>query len=586
MDSTPASAPCLPFEQAVTAKRLYHDHAEFCRRGLKIRNKSGVSVPLELTPAQVRLTSVIDEEFERNRPVRVCVLKPRQVHMSVGVASNIFRRYCFLPGQNVCVYADFNRTAANLWDYYQQFGDSYDSDAMLGLRPMRIMGGDRAQEHRLEGGGRITYGSAENERSGRSYSYRALHLSEYAFWANAGRLMTGLMPTVPLEPGTLVVVESTANGRGGPFYDLCRRAMEATDDGTGVVWRFLFFGWHEHPEYSLPIADPHAFTQRMTDEEHALAQRFRLLPGQIAWRRTKINTDFEGDVLRFRQEYPASPEEAFLSSGRPRFDHAVLQRHPVVEQPLSGDLERVKVGSQERLQFVPKVGSRGLITCWRKPISGHRYVIGLDAAEGIDTNEGRGTPDPDYSTAIALDVDTGELVARIRERIEPTPFADAVTDLGSWYNAAFLVPEANGPGVAVIESLLRNGYPPRLMYQRRRDPNDRRQPLLQELGWRTTQSSKHDLINRLDRALRDLEVIVTDPVTMDELYSFVYRSNGKLAAEGNGHDDLVIALALAAVGLDAMPRDIMPARPSQRSQMVPMSVVGRRATPERRNYLE
>lgn len=558
--------------EAVRIKRLYHDHAEFCRRALQIRNKSGVQVPLELTPAQVRLAQVFDEESARGVPVRIVILKPRQVHMSVGVASLAFRRTAFLPGQNLCVYADFTRTADNLWGYYQQFFDSYDGDA-TGLRALRLTGGRRGQKHELEGGGIITYASAENPRSGRSYSYRFLHLSEYAFWANAQQLMTGLMPTVPMEPGTAVIVESTANGRGGPFYELCRRAMQGSDDGTGIAWRFLFYGWLEHPEYVVPIQDAHRFQQSLTDEEWVLHQQYRASFEQLAWRRAKITQDLEGDTRRFQQEYPTTPEEAFLSSGRPRFDPSVLIRHPVTEQPLAGNLDRVRIGSAERIQFIPH--QRGSLVVWRKPIPGHRYTIGADAAEGIDANAGSGSPDPDYSVAQVLDVDTGEQVARLRERLEPAAFADWLTDLGSYYNGAFLTPEANGPGIAVLEGLLRNQYPPRLIYQRTRTPDDRRPPLLQELGWKTTTVTKPQLISTLDRALREMAVLVNDPLTMNELHSFAYLPNGRMAAEGNGHDDLVIALALAVVGLEVMPRDAVVAR-GQRPRATPYQVMGRR----------
>src|SRR5258708_33600547 len=76
----------------------FHGHEEFCRESLSIRNKAGVSVPLILTPAQQKLNLAIKRQIERQVPVRIVVLKARQVHMSVGVASQGFRRVAFAAG--------------------------------------------------------------------------------------------------------------------------------------------------------------------------------------------------------------------------------------------------------------------------------------------------------------------------------------------------------------------------------------------------------------------------------------------------------------------------------------------------------
>lgn len=69
----------------------------------------------------------------------------------------------------------------------------------------------------------------------------------------------------------------------------------------------------------------------------------------------------------------------------------------------------------------------------------------------------------------------------------------------------------------------------------------------------TTATSKTQLVSALDRALREMSVIVRDAVTLQELRTFVYHSDGKVGGQQGCHDDCVIALALAAVGMAQYP---------------------------------
>jgi hypothetical protein len=88
----------LPPQQAREAIEAWFDHEQFCANSLSIRDKSGRVVPLVLTPAQKKLNEVIrQQEDEGNSGTHPC-LKSRQVHMSVGAASQIFRRVAFISG--------------------------------------------------------------------------------------------------------------------------------------------------------------------------------------------------------------------------------------------------------------------------------------------------------------------------------------------------------------------------------------------------------------------------------------------------------------------------------------------------------
>jgi hypothetical protein len=158
-----------------------------------------------------------------------------------------------------------------------------------------------------------------------------------------------------------------------------------------------------------------------------------------------------------------------------------------------------------------------------------------------------------------FDCDTGEQVAKLRARLNPDPFAEYVRALQRWYNSAFLVPEANGPGLAFIEALLRYGCPPGLIYHRRAQPDEqfssRAGAQLQLLGWKENMVTRQQLISGLDAAIREISIILHDPNTISEHYTFVVKANGRAEHQDGCHDDEVFAVALGVVGINHPPAD-------------------------------
>src|SRR5262249_51565784 len=149
----------------------------------------------------------------------------------------------------------------NIFDYYHQLAENYTPFRGLANIPPLIQDAEESGELEWANRSWIHIATANNLNIGRGSSIRFLHLSEYAFWRNAKVLMTGLMQTVPHDPDTMVVIESTANGVGGDFY---ARWQEASDPSSDSEWIAVFFAWWEHPEYTLPVADPSAFQASLT----------------------------------------------------------------------------------------------------------------------------------------------------------------------------------------------------------------------------------------------------------------------------------------------------------------------------------
>lgn len=151
-----------------------------------------------------------------------------------------------------------------------------------------------------------------------SASYRSgtldiLHVSEYGKLsvkrpAAAEEIKTGAFEAV--AQGSMIFVESTAEGREGEFYDLVDTSLKHKNAHKPVGpmdWKFHFHSWYEDPEYRT---DPSSvvMTEEFADYFESLAIRgIELDSEQKAWYIKKTET--LGDKMH--QEHPSFPEEAF-----------------------------------------------------------------------------------------------------------------------------------------------------------------------------------------------------------------------------------------------------------------------------------
>lgn len=534
----------------------FDDHQELCEGAFRIANKRGKTVPFELYPAPARLHGLIQQQQKKQVPIRIICLKARQVFISAGVAAEFMHVVPFVSGQKAMIVAHDKSSAKNIFSYYTQLQQHYPAAGFKGVH-MPDLKRDTVAAGVLEwvNGSYVRVETANNLESGRSYSLRYLHLSEYAFWRNAAKLMGGLMQSVPDDPDTAVIIESTANGVGGDFH---ARWLSAMDPSSGSDWIPFFFAWFEHPEYTKTLYDPAVFQATLGKEELELQNRFGLTLEQLNWRRWTIRNKCKGSADTFKQEYPSAWEEAFLHSGRPRFSLPLLAAMPIIEDALAGELVTEQRGTREILTFQTDTDNKGPLIVYKRPSANKRYAAGVDVAEGIDVGDGGpGSQDPDYSVCSIFDVETGDQVAKLRGRFEPDPFAEYCASVLRWYNWAFVVPESNGVGLAFIEGLLRQNYPPALIYHRRPQPDEQFRPdaaaTLTYLGWRQNVATRVQLLSKLDQALREYGIIIRDPNTLSEMQTFVIKPNGRAEHTDSCHDDEVFAAGLGVIGIEAAP---------------------------------
>jgi hypothetical protein len=546
--------------------RGWRDHAAWCEQCLTIPTRQGPIVTLSPWPAHRRLAEAIRKQRAQGRPGRIVYLKPRRVSVSVGCCAEIFQAVPFLSGQHAFIVSYQKESAEEIFSYITHFQNCYRPYlGLIGLPRLKRKPrqDDQTSESRRridwENGSYIKVATAKNVKTGRSFDVRHVLLDEFAFYDNAGALMTSLLPSVPDDPDTTIIVPSTANGVGGSFHELCQKAR---DPGQDSGWIFLFFGWWEHPPYTRPLEMPAAEFQSSLSRNHPVygdeleeRGKYNLNLEQLNWRRYTIINTCGSNLDKFRQEYPGNPEEAFLLTGRPRFSHRALSSMPVIRQAITGELTRETVGTRDRVVFQASDEGRGALTIYRMPDPRGEYAIGSDPSEGRDVRSGEpGNQDPDYSVASVFDVNTHEQVAKFRARVQPAAFGEYLYALGWFYNWAYQVPEAKGAGLGTIEKLLELGYPLERMHRRRADADVAGSTLLQDYGWETTSVNRPQLISALDDALRERGIIIRDPNTIQECRTFVIGPSGKAEGASECHDDEVMAVALAVIGIRFYPR--------------------------------
>lgn len=506
----------------------------YIQQFLKIIDKKGRTISFLLNEPQLRLYETVKEQWNQGKPIRIIILKARQMGFSTLTGAIIFWMAATAYNVRCMIVAHKEDATNNLFQMYKRYYDNLPEaiKPMIQASNAQELVFDRPTRYRgtVKGlGSRIRCATAGGPGVGRSFTLKALHLSEVAFWPGdkAGTLL-GLLQAVPDEPGTVIIIESTANG----FEEFKKRWDDAVETQRNGEEGYIpiFFGWHEMREYRRKV--PPGFTP--TEEEVALSQTLGLDEEQLAWRRWAIKNLCGGDLNRFRQEYPATPDEAFISTGQCVFDKEkiVLRREQVRSIPWERGKFRIKYNALGKIDsFQWEAEEKGPVWIRKGPEKGVPYVIGGDTA---------GTGSDKFASHV-LDNRTGEQVAKIHFRTGERMYAEQMYCLGLHYNRALIGVEVNYSTYPemVLEEL---GYP-RLYIRQRMDTYTGK--LEEAFGFETTSKSRPLIIDELkDVAANALETIY-DFDTLGEMLTFVYNENWRPEAEKGEHDDLVMAYAIA-----------------------------------------
>jgi len=492
-------------------RKLYDDFDFYSKSALKIRTKDGDIKELNLKPAQRILQKAVDDQMATEGKVRIIILKARQQGLSTYVGGYLYFNVSQRKACKAMVVTHHSDSTRALFDMTKR----YHENCPELLKPHTKYSSRRELTFDVLDSSYVV-ATAGGESIGRGETLTHVHASELAFWQRSTALenWNGMTQAVPNKPGTAIFVESTANGVSGIFYDLWKGAVDGSNGYIPV-----FIPWFMDPEYREPT--PANF--EITPEEEEIAEKFDLDHEQLMFRRRKIA---QNGIDLFKQEYPAEPDEAFLTTGRPVFAPETLQAR------ISEAVDPTKRLALEGDEWLENV--RGELTMYHPLIPGEQYTIGADVAMGV-----RGG---DYSVAQVLDSKRRQ-VATYRAQVHPDYFAEVLYKLGELYNFAFIIVENNSHGILTCTRLGKDMAYPHFYTEVQVDKLTEKETL--KLGFTTTSKTKPLIIDELRASVREGKIELNDKVTIREMLTYIVTQSGGMEAESGCFDDCVMSLALA-----------------------------------------
>lgn len=547
-------------KKSAVRRKLKDDYLYYAPRCHKITNKAGGLVPLKLNESQIYVHALLKKELERKGYVRAIMLKCRQWGGSTLVESWFYHKVSYSRGKRCVIMTEADMSRDNLFNMVKTFHENVPEQ----VRPMTKQSNEKALIFDSPRGSRINGLKSRydvktcDSKGGLGITTHFIHLSEYAFFRdNTLNTVAGLIESVPSEHpailGTQIIMESTANGVGGIFYNTWKESEKQELEGKDPEYLRIFIPWFFHKEYHREITQEqeNKIRESITEEEEWLLKQ-ELPSGkmvsyrQLAWRRWKIDTlvppvGYSKEEF-FRQWYPATAQEAFIYSGKQVFQIPDIKRaeEEVYSPQYVGDFN-LHTG---RFQLEAK----GLVKVWEKPKPGVKYVIGADVAEGLAKG--------DFSCADVFKLPYGQQVAQVHGKIDPDTFGDLICHLGKLYNKALAGVEANNHGLTTLTTMKRNNYSN--IYQREKIDSNSDGKKVKAAGWLTTKKSKYKIIDQLRSALRDDESGIVCKETLTECANYTIHEGDDgsctYGAKLGCFDDRVMSAAIGLEMIYTMPK--------------------------------
>ncbi len=505
---------------------------------LFIQDKQSNLIPLTLNTCQQKIWTTIKQLRETKKPVRLLILKFRQGGVSTLIEALLYCRTAQVPNRNALILADEEKKSSHLYSMTQRFQEQLERH-QPDLAPQLERSNEKGLKFaRLDS--RIVVGSAENPDIARAFTWQDAHLSEVAHYPpnRVKDLFDGFWPSVADGPHTMVVLETTANGRDPVFYPKWVEAIEGKNDFTPI-----FLPWFLMEEYRVPLTDGEWYPidrvvfdtdgelEDFLEEEKQLQAEHGLDDAQLNWRRWCIVNKCSGEVRTFRQEYPATWQEAFQTSGACVFRTSVLR----LEQSRAGQAPP-KIGRLVELngdvEFVPD--EAGWLRLYEK-VNGQQVRIGGDTCEGLPWGE--------ESALVAGNALTRDVLAVVSGTYPPDTLASYAARLGRYYRHPVLEDppiaiEANGYGHTanqILRQLYGNVYSTHKV-----DPDTKQE--VQRFGFLTTGASRDQLIDLGKSVVREHAGRLRDAKLIEQLFTFVkHAKTGKVDHAHGAFSDLVFA---------------------------------------------
>lgn len=326
------------------------------------------------------------------------------------------------------------------------------------------------------------------ENAARGEAVSLLVVDEAAHIEDFDEIWTGLQPT--LSTGGDVILISSPKGVGNQFYNIWQGAM---DKGAGNEGSNGFFAielpWTVHPEHDQAWFEKQCAA--LLNNPRAIAQ--------------ELLCSFESSGFSFLEK------------------ESLVWLSETIETP------------------VGRYGTEANMLIWQYPEPTYKYIVSADVA--------RGDAD-DYSAAHVICIQTEEVVAEYKGRIQPDRFAEFLVDVAKKYNEAFIIHELNQPGLVTSYKLkdlkYKNVYYEKLFPDNKTFTPNFLPEQIENLipGFTTTVKSRPEIMGKLEAAIRNKKIKLRSVRLRDEFKTFIVTDSGKPTAQKNCNDDLIMALAI------------------------------------------
>lgn len=405
-------------------------------------------------------------------------------------------------------------------------------------------------------------------------------------------MLNSVLNCVPDEPGTAIILESTAAGPVGVFPETWGGAvtLEQMQQGiTGNGYIRIFSPWHLFGDSRRPLPPGKDSTwlrdhlEQMRDTRALqLWDQQQLSAEQIHWYHHKLKSpECGGDPMKRDREYPTTPEDGFRASSPSRFSlssldlldaYALTRRDSIQHGTLELPHAQLMLAPAHRhyrgVKWSPCPLANADLAILEHPQPGRSYLLASDNMKGGSHVSGS---DPDTNAVQVLR--TGRLDANGRwqppevvasllptgwgnpdvrspgNRWDMDQLAELIARLSAYYGGCIVAPESNR-GEHLIKELRTRG----VHLWRRQRPQDRIDQHQDSglIGFETTAEMKKSLVENLAAAIREPDqpgsgLRLAFPWILKQLRTFVRHRDGTEGALkiAHCHDDEVIALGIA-----------------------------------------
>ncbi len=442
----------------------------------------------------------LKEKFGR---IRMIVLKGRQMGITTNEVINGLDTAIMRSNQNIGVLAHDDNTRTEIFDKVKFAFENYPTAIQLKDGKIFTKPTSKYDTKYL-----LSFANNHSKiavvRNSRGGTRTKLHISEFAFIKDANSLLAGTLPSVPKNGE--IIIESTANWFGNEFEKMRNKFSKK---GDNPEWTCIFLWWWLMPEYAIPLEQGEK-VMLPKDLEHLNEPMIdgTILTEEQKKRYLNVYESNTNPLLTF-QEYPSTPEEAFLHTGKPVFPSRLLK---LLKTP---DYTEDEVIPGLYIYAPARVG---------------QCVYGGDTAAGVEGG--------DNCCIVVRDRETMDLLACYYGICDPTYLCEVIQrliELGYWGRIGV---EKNNTWYAFYAKA--KEYERYDMLYTTTTVDNKTDYETQKVGRETNGKTRPILMSGIKEAIKNQYITQMDPRILKEFFNFIYDSSMKEVAQQGHHDDGVM----------------------------------------------